>query len=88
MRAGNQSICSLQAFLQLAAHTDKLVIFDLYRPPRGHPYRDTWIQRTLEVIRNESSIHSYQVGHSLGVWWDLKGGFIINYSGFQTTLTC
>uniref|UniRef100_A0A667ZMM8 Glycerophosphodiester phosphodiesterase domain containing 4b n=1 Tax=Myripristis murdjan TaxID=586833 RepID=A0A667ZMM8_9TELE len=48
MRAGNQSICSLQAFLQLAAHTDKLVIFDLYRPPRGHPYRDTWIQRTLE----------------------------------------
>uniref|UniRef100_A0A667Z1V9 Glycerophosphodiester phosphodiesterase domain containing 4b n=1 Tax=Myripristis murdjan TaxID=586833 RepID=A0A667Z1V9_9TELE len=43
MRAGNQSICSLQAFLQLAAHTDKLVIFDLYRPPRGHPYRDTWI---------------------------------------------
>ncbi|XP_029924750.1 glycerophosphodiester phosphodiesterase domain-containing protein 5 [Myripristis murdjan] len=61
MRAGNQSICSLQAFLQLAAHTDKLVIFDLYRPPRGHPYRDTWIQRTLEVIRNESSIHSYQV---------------------------
>ncbi|CAB1448438.1 unnamed protein product [Pleuronectes platessa] len=32
--AGNQSVCSLQAFLQLAAHTDKLVIFDLYRPPR------------------------------------------------------
>lgn len=61
LRAGNQSICSLQAFLQLAAQTDKLVIFDLYRPPRGHPYRDTWIQRTLEVIQNESSIHSSQV---------------------------
>ncbi|XP_056252788.1 glycerophosphodiester phosphodiesterase domain-containing protein 5-like [Seriola aureovittata] len=60
-RAGNQSVCSLQAFLQLAAKTDKLVIFDLYRPPRGHPYRDTWIQRTLEVIQNESSIHSSQV---------------------------
>uniref|UniRef100_A0A3B4TX20 Glycerophosphodiester phosphodiesterase domain-containing protein 5-like n=1 Tax=Seriola dumerili TaxID=41447 RepID=A0A3B4TX20_SERDU len=60
-RAGNQSVCSLQAFLQLAAQTDKLVIFDLYRPPRGHPYRDTWIQRTLEVIQNESSIHSSQV---------------------------
>ncbi|XP_040907067.1 glycerophosphodiester phosphodiesterase domain-containing protein 5-like [Toxotes jaculatrix] len=60
-RAGNQSVCSLQAFLQLAAHTGKLVIFDLYRPPRGHPYRDTWIQRTLEVVQNESSIQSSQV---------------------------
>ncbi|XP_069396090.1 glycerophosphodiester phosphodiesterase domain-containing protein 5-like [Paralichthys olivaceus] len=60
-RAGNQSVCSLQAFLQLAARTDKLVIFDLYRPPRGHPYRNTWIQRTLEVVHNESSIQSSQV---------------------------
>lgn len=60
-RAGNQSVCSLQAFLQLAAQTGKLVIFDLYRPPRDHPFRDTWIQRTLEVIQNESSIHSSQV---------------------------
>ncbi|XP_053297657.1 glycerophosphodiester phosphodiesterase domain-containing protein 5 [Pleuronectes platessa] len=59
-RAGNQSVCSLQAFLQLAAHTDKLVIFDLYRPPSSHPYSDTWIQRTLEVIR-QSSIRSSQV---------------------------
>ncbi|XP_029282626.1 LOW QUALITY PROTEIN: glycerophosphodiester phosphodiesterase domain-containing protein 5-like [Cottoperca gobio] len=61
LRAGQQPVCSLQAFLQLAALRDKLVIFDLYRPPRGHPYRDTWIQRTLEVIQNESSIHSSQV---------------------------
>ncbi|XP_072231319.1 glycerophosphodiester phosphodiesterase domain-containing protein 5-like [Leuresthes tenuis] len=60
-RAGNQSVCSLQVFLQLAAQTNKLVIFDLYRPPRGHPYRDSWLQRTLEVILNESSIHSSQV---------------------------
>uniref|UniRef100_A0A3B4FX59 Glycerophosphodiester phosphodiesterase domain-containing protein 5-like n=1 Tax=Pundamilia nyererei TaxID=303518 RepID=A0A3B4FX59_9CICH len=60
-QAGNQSVCSLQAFLQLAAQTGKLVIFDLYRPPRDHPFRDTWIQRTLEVIQNESSIHSSQV---------------------------
>ncbi|XP_069574920.1 glycerophosphodiester phosphodiesterase domain-containing protein 5-like isoform X1 [Brachyistius frenatus] len=60
-RAGNQSVCSMQVFLQLAARTHKLVIFDLYRPPRGHPYRDTWIQRTLDVIQNESSIQSSQV---------------------------
>ncbi|XP_049447217.1 glycerophosphodiester phosphodiesterase domain-containing protein 5-like [Epinephelus fuscoguttatus] len=61
VQAGKQSVCTLQAFLQLAAQRDKLVIFDLYRPPRGHPYRDTWIQRTLEVIQNESSIQSSRV---------------------------
>lgn len=60
-RAGEQSVCSLQDFLELAVHTDRMVIFDLYRPPRGHPYRDTWLQRTLEVIHNESSIRSSQV---------------------------
>uniref|UniRef100_A0A8C4ZE90 Glycerophosphodiester phosphodiesterase domain containing 4 n=1 Tax=Gadus morhua TaxID=8049 RepID=A0A8C4ZE90_GADMO len=60
--AGNQSVCSLRTFLELAAaRRDTLVIFDLYRPPRGHPYRDSWIQRTLEVIHNESSIRSQQV---------------------------
>ncbi|XP_041656664.1 glycerophosphodiester phosphodiesterase domain-containing protein 5-like isoform X3 [Cheilinus undulatus] len=61
LRAEKQSVCSLHDFLQLAAQKTKLVIFDLYRPPRGHPYRDTWIQRTLEVIQNESSILSSQV---------------------------
>lgn len=61
LQAQKQSVCSLQDFLQLAARKDKLVIFDLYRPPRTHPYRDTWIQRTLEVIHNESSILSSQV---------------------------
>ncbi|KAM6969961.1 glycerophosphodiester phosphodiesterase domain-containing protein 5 [Aplochiton taeniatus] len=60
-QAQNQSVCTLRAFLDLAAQRDQLVIFDLYRPPRGHPYRDTWIARTLEVIQNESSIHSNQV---------------------------
>lgn len=57
----NQSVCTLRSFLDLAAQHGKLVIFDLYRPPRGHPYRDAWISRTLEVIQNESSIHSSQV---------------------------
>ncbi|XP_040037730.2 glycerophosphodiester phosphodiesterase domain-containing protein 5 [Gasterosteus aculeatus] len=61
LRAAKQTVCSLQAFLQLAARTDRRVIFDLYRPPRGHPFRDSWIQRTLEVVQNESSIRSSQV---------------------------
>ncbi|XP_034744965.1 glycerophosphodiester phosphodiesterase domain-containing protein 5-like [Etheostoma cragini] len=61
MQAGRQRVCSLQAFLQLAAQRNQLVIFDLYCPPSGHPFRDSWIQRTLDVIENESSIHSSQV---------------------------
>nr|XP_029483139.1 glycerophosphodiester phosphodiesterase domain-containing protein 5-like isoform X3 [Oncorhynchus nerka] len=60
-QAQNQSVCTLRDFLELAAQRGKQVIFDLYRPPRGHPYRDTWITHTLEVIQNESSIHSHQV---------------------------
>ncbi|XP_028323275.1 glycerophosphodiester phosphodiesterase domain-containing protein 5-like isoform X2 [Gouania willdenowi] len=60
-RAADQSVCSLRSFLQLAADTNQLVIFDLYRPPRGHPFRDAWIQRTLEVIQNETTIRSSQV---------------------------
>ncbi|KAL7844247.1 hypothetical protein SRHO_G00227860 [Serrasalmus rhombeus] len=61
IQAQNQSVCTLRAVLELAAQYGKLIIFDLYRPPRGHPYRDMWISRTLEVIQSESSIHSNQV---------------------------
>lgn len=60
-RAGNQSVCSLQDFLQLAGQAQKMVIFDLYRPPYGHPYSNSWIQRTLDVLYNVSSIQSSQV---------------------------
>ncbi|XP_043078003.1 glycerophosphodiester phosphodiesterase domain-containing protein 5 isoform X2 [Puntigrus tetrazona] len=61
LQAQNQTVCTLRDFLDLAAQHGKLVIFDLYRPPWGHPYRDAWISRTLDVIHNESSIHSSQV---------------------------
>ncbi|XP_031429340.1 glycerophosphodiester phosphodiesterase domain-containing protein 5 isoform X2 [Clupea harengus] len=57
----NQTVPMLKEFLNLAARHQSLVIFDLHRPPRGHPYRDTWIERTLEVLQNESSINSSQV---------------------------
>ncbi|CAB1352308.1 unnamed protein product [Coregonus sp. 'balchen'] len=53
VQAQNQSVCSLRDFLELAAQRGKQVIFDLYRPPRGHPYRDTWITHTLEFIQND-----------------------------------
>ncbi|XP_061073355.1 glycerophosphodiester phosphodiesterase domain-containing protein 5 [Conger conger] len=61
VRAQNQTVPRLRDILDLAALHGKLVIFDLYRPPRGHPYRDTWINRTLEVLHNESSLNSSQV---------------------------
>ncbi|XP_075707474.1 glycerophosphodiester phosphodiesterase domain-containing protein 4 [Rhinoderma darwinii] len=54
-RAMNQSIYKLIDFLSLADRANKTVLFDLYRPPEDHPYRDTWINRTLEVI-NEAAI--------------------------------
>ncbi|XP_055030331.2 glycerophosphodiester phosphodiesterase domain-containing protein 5 isoform X1 [Misgurnus anguillicaudatus] len=57
----NQTIPTLKEFLNLAAQHGKFVIFDLRRPPKGHPYRDTWINRTLEVLQNESFINSSQV---------------------------
>ncbi|KAM4699407.1 glycerophosphodiester phosphodiesterase domain-containing protein 4 isoform 1-T1 [Discoglossus pictus] len=55
-KANNQSIYKLSDFLRLANSANKFVLFDLYRPPVDHPYRDSWINRTLEVILNESSI--------------------------------
>ncbi|XP_059361841.1 glycerophosphodiester phosphodiesterase domain-containing protein 5 [Carassius carassius] len=61
VRVQNQMVPSLKDFLNLAAEHERLVIFDLRRPPRGHPYRDSWVTRTLEVIHNESFINSSQV---------------------------
>ncbi|XP_018425258.1 PREDICTED: glycerophosphodiester phosphodiesterase domain-containing protein 4 [Nanorana parkeri] len=54
--AMNQSIFKLSDYLKLADRANKTVIFDLYRPPKEHPYRDSWINRTLDVILNETSI--------------------------------
>ncbi|KAM6317066.1 glycerophosphodiester phosphodiesterase domain-containing protein 5-like [Aegotheles albertisi] len=60
-QAMNQSIYKLSHFLRLAESQNKLVIFDLYRPPKNHPYRNSWIKRTLEVILNESGIRPHLV---------------------------
>ncbi|KAJ8410798.1 hypothetical protein AAFF_G00187550 [Aldrovandia affinis] len=61
VRVQNQTVPMLRDFLDLAALHGKLVIFDLRRPPSGHPYRDDWLNCTLEVIHNESSLNSSQV---------------------------
>ncbi|XP_036599819.1 glycerophosphodiester phosphodiesterase domain-containing protein 4, partial [Trichosurus vulpecula] len=59
--AKNQSIMKLSNFLRLANKENKLVIFDLYRPPRKHPYRHRWIMKVLEVMINEVGIKSHLV---------------------------
>uniref|UniRef100_A0A3Q2CPF6 Glycerophosphodiester phosphodiesterase domain containing 4a n=1 Tax=Cyprinodon variegatus TaxID=28743 RepID=A0A3Q2CPF6_CYPVA len=58
-QAQNQSVPSLAQFLEVAAASGKLVLFDLRRPPYGHPYRTSYINTTLQVI--QSHINSSQV---------------------------
>ncbi|KAH0625251.1 hypothetical protein JD844_033620 [Phrynosoma platyrhinos] len=54
--AMDQKIFKFIDFLKLAEEKKKYVIFDVYRPPKYHPYRNTYIQRLLEVLQNESGI--------------------------------
>lgn len=51
-RAQNQSVPSLAQFLEVAAQSSKLVLFDLRKPPSSHPYRDSYINSTLQVVQD------------------------------------
>ncbi|NXU56216.1 GDPD5 protein, partial [Turnix velox] len=82
-QAMNQSIYKLSNFLRLADSQNKLVIFDLYRPPEKHPYRDSWINRTLEVILNESGIRPHLV---LWLENDMRSFVQSVAPGFQQTM--
>ncbi|XP_066846083.1 glycerophosphodiester phosphodiesterase domain-containing protein 5 isoform X1 [Anser cygnoides] len=82
-QAMNQSIYKLSNFLRLADSQNKLVIFDLYRPPEKHPYRYSWINRTLEVILNESGIRPHLV---LWLENDMRSFVHSVAPGFQQTM--
>ncbi|XP_067995765.1 LOW QUALITY PROTEIN: glycerophosphodiester phosphodiesterase domain-containing protein 4 [Melanerpes formicivorus] len=82
-QAMNQSIYKLSNFLHLADSQNKLVIFDLYRPPEKHPYRNSWINRTLEVILNESGIRPHLV---LWLENDMRSFVQSVAPGFQQTM--
>lgn len=58
-RAHNQSVPSLAQLLEIASRSGSLVLFDLHKPPRGHPYSHSYINVTLEVVR--AHISSSQV---------------------------
>ncbi|KAM6945914.1 glycerophosphodiester phosphodiesterase domain-containing protein 5 isoform 2-T2 [Aplochiton taeniatus] len=49
--AANQSVCSLEQLLRLAAPHNRTVVLHLRRPPPGHPRHDSWINDTLEAVR-------------------------------------
>ncbi|XP_068552925.1 glycerophosphodiester phosphodiesterase domain-containing protein 4 [Anas acuta] len=83
IQAMNQSIYKLSNFLRLADSQNKLVIFDLYRPPEKHPYRHSWINRTLEVILNESGIRPHLV---LWLENDMRSFVHSVAPGFQQTM--
>ncbi|XP_071374522.1 glycerophosphodiester phosphodiesterase domain-containing protein 5-like, partial [Centroberyx affinis] len=58
-QAQNQSVPSLAQFLEVAARNGRLVLFDLRRPPYGHPYSQSYINTTLQVV--QAHINSSQV---------------------------
>uniref|UniRef100_A0A4W6CDV6 GP-PDE domain-containing protein n=1 Tax=Lates calcarifer TaxID=8187 RepID=A0A4W6CDV6_LATCA len=59
LQAQNQSVPSLAQFLEVAARSGRLVLFDLRRPPHGHPYSQSYINTTLHVV--QAHINSSQV---------------------------
>lgn len=47
---GNQSVCSLEQMLQLAARSNHSALFTLRRPPPGHPHHLSWVNLTLTTV--------------------------------------
>uniref|UniRef100_A0A3Q0SGH7 Glycerophosphodiester phosphodiesterase domain containing 4a n=1 Tax=Amphilophus citrinellus TaxID=61819 RepID=A0A3Q0SGH7_AMPCI len=60
-QAQNQSIPSLAQFLEVAARSGRLVLFDLRRPPHGHPYSRSYINTTLQVVQTHINSSQLQV---------------------------
>ncbi|KAI1893419.1 hypothetical protein AGOR_G00123530 [Albula goreensis] len=58
--ARNQTVSSLEQVLRLATRSNVSILFNLRRPPPGHPCRHTWINDTLETVL-QSRIRQEQV---------------------------
>ncbi|CAB1348883.1 unnamed protein product [Coregonus sp. 'balchen'] len=56
--AGNQTVPSLAEVLDVANRAGRTVLFDLRQPPPGHPYRDNYLNITLDLIH--TNINSSQ----------------------------
>ncbi|KAA0702100.1 Glycerophosphodiester phosphodiesterase domain-containing protein 5 [Triplophysa tibetana] len=57
---GNQTVCSLEQMLKLAARSRSLAVFTLHRPPSGHPHYHDWVNLTLDTVLR-SGIPQWQV---------------------------
>ncbi|XP_065136997.1 glycerophosphodiester phosphodiesterase domain-containing protein 5 isoform X2 [Paramisgurnus dabryanus] len=47
---GNQTVCSLEEMLKLAARSKTSAVFTLRRPPSGHPHHLNWVNLTLDTV--------------------------------------
>nr|XP_016852068.1 PREDICTED: glycerophosphodiester phosphodiesterase domain-containing protein 4 isoform X2 [Anolis carolinensis] len=61
--ARRQNISKFSDFLNFADQENKFVLFDLYRPPKAHPYWDKYIDIALEAI-----LHKSKIRHNLVMW--------------------
>ncbi|XP_055052746.2 glycerophosphodiester phosphodiesterase domain-containing protein 5 isoform X1 [Misgurnus anguillicaudatus] len=57
---GNQTVCSLEDMLKLAARSTTSAVFTLRRPPPGHPHHLDWVNLTLDTVL-KSGIPQQQV---------------------------
>ncbi|XP_070538191.1 glycerophosphodiester phosphodiesterase domain-containing protein 5-like isoform X2 [Ptychodera flava] len=58
----NQTILTYVEWLQYAADTKKIIIFDLFQPPRNHSYRETFLDLVLNLTLESNINHTK-------VWW-------------------
>eukprot|EP00058_Branchiostoma_floridae_P007485 XP_002592973.1 hypothetical protein BRAFLDRAFT_65559 [Branchiostoma floridae] len=64
----NQSVGTFQDFLQLANKYNVRVIFDLYPPPRGHPFHKNFANYTLNFVLNSGLPQSSNPFHYRVLW--------------------
>ncbi|XP_041850114.1 glycerophosphodiester phosphodiesterase domain-containing protein 5 isoform X1 [Melanotaenia boesemani] len=61
-RIANQSVCSLEQLLKLASYHNITVVLRLQRPPLQHPHYHSWINDTLQVVKQSG------ISQSLVIW--------------------
>uniref|UniRef100_A0A8C1VYX3 Glycerophosphodiester phosphodiesterase domain containing 5b n=1 Tax=Cyprinus carpio TaxID=7962 RepID=A0A8C1VYX3_CYPCA len=47
---GNQTVCSLEQMLKLAARSNRSALLTLHRPPSNHPHHHDWVNLTLDSV--------------------------------------
>nr|XP_060623138.1 glycerophosphodiester phosphodiesterase domain-containing protein 4-like [Anolis sagrei ordinatus] len=59
--ARRQKIYKFVDFVKLADRHNKSIIFDLYRPPKYHPYRNSYVHLVEDVLRVQAKIKPHLV---------------------------